>query len=206
MVGQMKDFKSLICEVHRVLKPGGLLLFCEYELEVYDAAFPGIPAWASLPGISSALRLARRALVSQGVNVYVWRELPKWLPYDSAFWKESAGFESACGTDSDGSSRGPSPVRGHGMRGFTGVHAQANMMPAAPWHADPGLREVGALVQRVWADVWRNMGSSLRLSGMSEPEATETIRAAVHDIQHPPVSIAANLHTLYAFKLDPYAI
>ncbi|CUA71067.1 hypothetical protein RSOLAG22IIIB_04461 [Rhizoctonia solani] len=207
----MKDFKSLIREVHRVLRPGGILLFCEYELEAYDAEFPDIPAWASLPGISNALRLARGGLAHQGVNAYVWRDLPKWLPWDSSFWKEDSLYEDE-GSDTDTESESsvirssqPSQSETDGPRGFTGVQTWANLMPASPWHPDPRLREVGALVQRVWADVWRNMGSSLQLSGMSEREATEAIRAAVYDIEHPPVRIAAKLHTLYAFKMDPYA-
>ncbi|ELU45165.1 methyltransferase domain-containing protein [Rhizoctonia solani AG-1 IA] len=207
----MKDFKSLVREVHRVLRPGGIVLFCEYELEVYDAEFPDIPAWASLPGISNALRLARGGLAHQGVNVYVWRDLPEWLPWDSSFWKEENSYEDEdfdTDTESESSvirSSQSSQSEPDGVRGFTGVQTWANIMPAAPWHPDPRKREVGALVQRVWADVWRNMGSSLQLSGMSEREATEAIRAAVHDIEYPPVRITAKLHTLYAFKVDPYA-
>lgn len=204
----MKDFKSLIREVHRVLRPGGLLLFGEYELEAYDAEFPDIPAWASLPGISNALRLARGGLAHQGVNVYVWRDLPKWLPRDSSFWKDSSMETDDTDTEDDSSIiRSPSPVAREAqnvIRGFTGVRTRANLMPAAPWHPDPRLREVGALVQHVWSSVWRNMGSSLQHSGMSEQEANETTRAAVHDIQQPPVRIAAKFHTLFAFKVDPY--
>ncbi|KAJ1302021.1 hypothetical protein OPQ81_000856 [Rhizoctonia solani] len=192
--------------------PAAFFLFCEYELEVYDAEFPDIPAWGSLPGISNALRLARGGLAHQGVNVYVWRELPKWLPWDSSFWKEESQYEDEefdIDTDTESQSsviRSPQPSQSEpdNGRGFTGVQTWANIMPAAPWHPDPRLYEVGKLVQRVWADVWRNMGSSLQLSGMSEQEATETIRAAVYDIEHPPVRIAAKLHTLYAFKVDSY--
>jgi hypothetical protein len=187
------------------------VLFCEYELEAYDAEFPDIPAWASLPGISNALRLARGGLAHQGVNVYVWRDLPKWLPWDSSFWKEDTPYEDEdfdTDTESDSSvicSPRTSRSEPDGVRGFIGVQSWENLMPAAPWHPDPREREVGALVQRVWAGVWRNMGSSLQLAGMSEREATEAIRAAVHDIEHPPVRISAKLHTLYAFKFDPYS-
>ncbi|KAF8601543.1 hypothetical protein BDV93DRAFT_475356 [Ceratobasidium sp. AG-I] len=216
----MKNFKALIREVQRVLRPGGLLLFCEYELEVYDAEFPGIPAWGSLPGISKALRLARGCLATQGVNIYAWRDLPSWLPYDSSFWKENElGAEFEIDTDTDTSTdtddsrsdvRSPSPgvqVRREASsvptRGFVRVQTRANPVPTAPWHPDPRLREVGEVVQRVWSDVWRNMGSSLQVGGLSEAEALETIRAAVHDIQHPSVRITVNLHTLFAFKVDP---
>ncbi|KAG9099574.1 hypothetical protein FRC06_005137 [Ceratobasidium sp. 370] len=207
----MRNFKSLIQEVHRVLRPGGLLLFCEYELEAYDAEFPDIPAWGSLPGISNALRLARGGLAHQGVNIYAWRDLPRWLPYGSPFWKEcELEFEDdtdSTDTESDGSviqSPSPAMIQPTPARGFTGVQTRANLVPAAPWPSDPRLREVGALVQNVWADVWRSMGSSLRVGGLSEAEAAETIRAAVYDIEHPSVRISAKLHTLYAFKVDPY--
>lgn len=192
----MKDFRSLIREVYRVLKPGGLLLFCEYELEAYDAEFPGVPAWASLPGISNALRLARRGLVNQGVNVYVWRELPEWLPQGSSFWDETSMLEDD--SDSEDGYEGP-------VRGFVQVKTRENLVPAAPWSDDPRLRDVGILVQRVWADVWRNMGSSLQVGGLSAAEAAETIRAAVYEIEHPHVRIAAKLHTLCARKLGPAA-
>ncbi|KAG8692178.1 hypothetical protein FRC08_009962 [Ceratobasidium sp. 394] len=209
----MKNFKSLIREVHRVLRPGGLFLFCEYELEAYDAEFPDIPAWGSLPGVSNALRLARGGLAHQGVNIYAWRDLPRWLPSDSSFWKESEmEFEDDTdGTDTESEasvvqSSSPVAIRHLSIRGFTGVQTRANLVPAAPWPSDPRLREVGALVQDVWANVWRNMGSSLQMGGLSEAEAVETIHAAVYDIEHPLVRISAKLHTLYAFKADPYAV
>ncbi|QRV81927.1 methyltransferase domain protein [Ceratobasidium sp. AG-Ba] len=214
----MKNVKSLVREVHRVLRPGGLLLFCEYELEVYDALFPDIPAWGTLPGISNALRLARGGLATQGVNVYAWRDLPRWLPYDSPFWKEhelesdeylTDGSTDTEGEDEDRSiTQSPSPGLprfDHATRrGFVGVQTRANLVPAAPWPDDPRLREVGSLVQEVWSDVWRSMGSSLQVQGLSAQEANETIRAAVHDIQHPSVRICAKLHTLFAFKVDPF--
>lgn len=181
------------------------MLFGEYELEAFDAEFPDIPAWASLPGISNALRLARGGLAHQGVNVYLWRDLPKWLPHDSSFWKDNSMEADDTDTEDDSSAiRTPSPVAQYVARGFTNVQARANLFPAAPWPSDPRLREVGALVQHVWSTVWCNMGSSLQHGGMSEQEATETTRAAVHDILHPPVRIAAKFHTLFAFKVDPY--
>ena len=209
----MKNFKALIREVHRGLRPGGLLLFCEYELEVYDAGFLSIPAGDSLPGISKALRLARDYLTTQGVNVYAWRDLPNWLPCDSSFWKENElGGESGIDTDtvvSTGTDTGDSRSNVRRARsaiptkGFVRVHKRANPVPTAPWHPHPRLREVGALVQRIWPEVWQNMGSTFQFAGLSEAEAEETIRAAVHDIQHPPVRITGVLHTLFAFKIDP---
>ncbi|QRW10702.1 methyltransferase domain protein [Ceratobasidium sp. AG-Ba] len=206
----VKDFKSLVRDVHRVLRPGGLLLFCEYEFEVYDALFPDVPAWGTLPGMSNALRLVRGGLAAQGVNAYIWRDLPQWLPCNSSFWKESELESDAYfvgGGDTEHAKRivrRPLRPRFDQMlrRGFTDVQARVNLVPVAPWSEDPRLRSIGAMVQEVWLDMWQGMASSFRAQGLSAQEAQETVQAAMYDIRYPSVRMCAKLHTLLAYRVE----
>jgi ubiquinone/menaquinone biosynthesis C-methylase UbiE len=40
MLSQCRDYNSFLREIHRVLKPGGLMLFGQIEIEVYEYTIP----------------------------------------------------------------------------------------------------------------------------------------------------------------------
>ncbi|KAJ1305287.1 hypothetical protein OPQ81_000311 [Rhizoctonia solani] len=82
----LKNPKALIREIYRVLRPGGLFLFGNWELSAYDAANPTQPAFERLPGLNKALQMTRTALTHQGVDVNMCSDMPRWLEPNSELW------------------------------------------------------------------------------------------------------------------------
>ncbi|CAE7157288.1 unnamed protein product [Rhizoctonia solani] len=75
-----RDYRAFLPEIRRVLRPGGLFLFCEPELEVFDASDPQLvrPA-AGAPGLTRFTRVARRELERQGVSIRAPTHMTGWL-------------------------------------------------------------------------------------------------------------------------------
>ncbi|KAG8687558.1 hypothetical protein FRC09_013424 [Ceratobasidium sp. 395] len=73
---QLKRPKDFIRDIHRVLKPGGLFLFGESELDGFDGRNPEFPAYDALPALCEGFQITRHGLTQQGVDVHMWRDLP----------------------------------------------------------------------------------------------------------------------------------
>ncbi|KAF8715273.1 Methyltransferase domain, partial [Rhizoctonia solani] len=81
-----RDYRAFLPEIRRVLRPGGLFLFCETELEVYDASDPQLVRPANnAPGLTRFARLARRELERQGVSARAPTQMSAWLDANSGF-------------------------------------------------------------------------------------------------------------------------
>ncbi|CAE6470815.1 unnamed protein product [Rhizoctonia solani] len=81
-----RDYRAFLPEIHRVLRPGGLFLFCEPELEIFDASDPQLVRPATdAPGLTRFTRVARRELERQGVSVRAPTEMPAWLDATGGF-------------------------------------------------------------------------------------------------------------------------
>ncbi|KAG8712032.1 hypothetical protein FRC08_015120 [Ceratobasidium sp. 394] len=179
----IRNPKDLVREVYRVLKPGGLFLFSESEIEGFDAMDLEIPAGEKLPGLSAGSRFVRHALSRQGVNPYLWRDLPGLLSPDSEIWLTLQGGDS-------------------GKRvGFRSIRFKKHMLPANEWSEDAYSKALGRLAGQVWKSMWRSMEVPCQLFGMDPASAKELVQGAVNDIDRTDVAVAARYHTIYAFKI-----
>ncbi|CAE6430464.1 unnamed protein product [Rhizoctonia solani] len=81
-----RNYRAFLPEIRRVLRPGGLFLFSEPELEVFDASDPQLvrPA-TNAPGLTRFNRVARRELERQGVSVHAPTQMPAWLDATGGF-------------------------------------------------------------------------------------------------------------------------
>lgn len=177
-MSKIRDLPALILEVHRVLRPGGLFLYGEYENDAFDASTEDHSTSITAPYLTRSASLSREAFGAQGVYANACKDVPPLLDPDCALWE---GEE----------------VR----KGFTGIRGEARMIPAGPWPSTPQAREAGLITQHVWCEMWRNLRPLFISHGMTAEEAEELIDGTIAELMNPGSrQLYAKYHVLYAFK------
>ncbi|KAG9080823.1 hypothetical protein FRC06_006121 [Ceratobasidium sp. 370] len=179
----IRNPNDFIRDVYRVLKPGGLFLFVESEVECFDAMDPDHPAGDKLPGLTAGSRFVREALAQQGVNPYLWRDLPRLLSPESELWLPRQGLDNGK------------------QMGFRNIRFKMHLTPANEWPEDASSKALGRLAGRIWKSMWRSMEIPCQLFGMDPVSAKELVQGAINDIDRTDVAVAARNHTLYAYKI-----
>jgi ubiquinone/menaquinone biosynthesis C-methylase UbiE len=89
---QVKEYDRLIFDLHRVLKPGGLITVCEVENHCYEAEPPfETPAYLqTMPMAAEAIKVLRAAITKQGININAVHHISEWLRPGSPFWIQTA--------------------------------------------------------------------------------------------------------------------
>ncbi|KAB5591290.1 hypothetical protein CTheo_5249 [Ceratobasidium theobromae] len=215
-VSQITDYPAFMREIHRVLRPGGLLLFGQLEVEVYEytgpnkstpndpgeTLYPGphvIQAPRSLQAMSRGMRLLRDSLISQSVSINMWRELPDLLVPDSSLWRipprelKSDNFE-----EGQPHMRVPHTP---GPGGYRDIVVTTHILPTTSWHSCPRLRALGDVVQQVGEWDWKNFGLLFRQHGLNEKEADALIEAGMKERTSVDIWQVMRYHTIYATKI-----
>ncbi|CAE6446319.1 unnamed protein product, partial [Rhizoctonia solani] len=123
---QIRKIPSLIRELHRVLRPGGLFLYGEYENEVFDGSTDDHDASSTAPYLVHASRLSREAFDRQGVHAYAFKDVPRLLDPGCALWSGEMQ-----------------------RKGFIDIIRDEKIVPAGQWPQAAHLREVGLITQYV---------------------------------------------------------
>jgi SAM-dependent methyltransferase len=179
---QIRDLPALMIEIHRVLKPGGLFLYGEFQNDGWDASTKDHTATETSPHVIRALRDVRDAFAKQGAYAYACRDVPPLLDPACVIWDSVPGLNER-------------------QRGFTSIRVEAKMVPTGPWHATPRLRDVGKLMQQMWAQACANLRTMYINNGMSEPETDDLIRGVSTELLEPGSrKLYGMYHVLYAFK------
>ncbi|EUC66796.1 methyltransferase domain protein [Rhizoctonia solani AG-3 Rhs1AP] len=177
-MSKIRKLPSLIRELHRVLRPGGLFLYGEYENEVFDDSTDDHNASGTAPYLVHASRLSREAFDRQGVHAYAFKDVPRLLDSGCALWSSEMQ-----------------------RKGFIDIIRDEKIIPAGQWPQAAHLREAGLITQYVWCEMWKSLRPLFINHGMSSAEANELINGAITELMnHGPRRLYAKYHVLYAFK------
>ncbi|CAE6422870.1 unnamed protein product [Rhizoctonia solani] len=177
-MSKIRDLPALIMEVHRVLRPGGLFLYGEYQNNGFDASTPDHSAATTAPYLIRALRIARDIYMRLGAYAYAFRDVPPLLDPQCPIWANQK------------------------RKGFVGIRGEEKMVPAGPWHPVPRMRDVGLITQQVWCETWRSQRATfLSNAGMDPEDVDVLINGAIDELINPGMRLLyGKYHVLYAFK------
>jgi len=82
---QIRNYKKFLPEIIRILRPGGMFLFSEYEFLPYEGHDPNQLASVSAPYALAITTAVRAALEKQGISVDAATRMPDWLAETGRF-------------------------------------------------------------------------------------------------------------------------
>ncbi|KAF8600158.1 S-adenosyl-L-methionine-dependent methyltransferase [Ceratobasidium sp. AG-I] len=187
----VKEYDRLIFDLHRVLRPGGLITVCEVENQMYEVDRPpyNTPAYHTFPNNCRASDIFRASATSQGIDFNAIHQVHKWLEPNSQFWAETAKKYGI-----------PDVQLRTVSRGFRDVHKETVLIPTGTWHPDPSVKKVGSLASRLWTLAWKQLGALLIEEGLTPEEANELANSAVKELQDTELPILAKYHVIYGTK------
>ncbi|CAE6388069.1 unnamed protein product [Rhizoctonia solani] len=177
-VDMTKDWTSLLQEMHRVLRPGGLLIFGEWcpRLTLPGEDKPALHG----PAHHSArfMEMYRSAIAASGVLLEVNSKIDGWLRPDSGLW----------------------PAQTHS--GFYDIVHEVRESPLnSLWHLDPKMQEIGMLSAMNFCEFVASAQPLLLSYGISETEYEEWVEDIRREIRDPLNSAVIKYHFVTAFKL-----
>ncbi|CAE6480937.1 unnamed protein product [Rhizoctonia solani] len=187
----VKEYDRLIFDLHRVLRPGGLVTICEVENNLFDIDSPPYDtlAYRTMPSVCKALEFVRAAIQKQGIDLSAVYHIPDWLQPNSHFWTQTGQKYQISPTTVQAVSQG-----------FRHIRKQVVLLPTGTWHPDPAVKQVGALTARTWALAWRQLEPTLVEYGLTQEHANELCKRAMDELSHPGVQCLGKYHMVIATK------
>ncbi|KAG8766942.1 hypothetical protein FRC12_006559 [Ceratobasidium sp. 428] len=169
----VKEYDRLIFDLHRVLRPGGLLSVCEVGHYLYEVDEPpyNTPI-KSLPNLARGGDLLRAAVRAQGIDLDAIYQIGDWMRPNSVFWKRTGEKYGI-----------PQPRISQASAGFTHIHSQQVLIPTGGWHPDPNVAQIGALAARQYMLAWKQLEGILVESGLGEDEAKQVPELCIEELQ-----------------------
>ncbi|KAG8701072.1 hypothetical protein FRC09_005575 [Ceratobasidium sp. 395] len=171
----VKEYDRLIFDLHRVLRPGGLISVCEVENFLFEVDEPpyNTIAYKSLPNVCYGVDLVRAAITAQGIDLDAVYRIGDWLRPNSEFWRRTGEKYEI-----------PQSRIIQASTGFTHINNQQVLMPTGTWHPDPAVAQIGALISRTWMMAWRQLEGVLTEHGLDEDEAKRVASTCIEELQN----------------------
>ncbi|QRV81462.1 methyltransferase domain protein [Ceratobasidium sp. AG-Ba] len=162
-----KNFNFLLREMHRVLKPGGVLVLTEIPTQGFEWDDTS-KILQSAPRRAHGIRLFRSALESQAIDLTVWEDLASRLKPTHPLWSERT-VDPVVGIVETPSTSTTD------LRGFRTVRERIRLIPTGPWHKDEVQRHIGSLARYIFTHTWQALLPLMIMMGIPEAEAQSTV-------------------------------
>ncbi|KAF8717467.1 Methyltransferase domain, partial [Rhizoctonia solani] len=177
-VSMVKGWTSLLQEIHRVLRPGGLLIFGEFDPRL---TLPGEhePAFHGLSHNTARFCEAyRSALAKGGVLIEAFSEIDAWLCPGSGLWdtKTPSGFHQT-------------------------NHRVWEVPMSGLWHPDPEMQEIGMLMAMNFRQFIINAQPLFLSYETPQGDYDGWVEEVKREIRDPMNSTLIRYHSVTALKL-----
>ncbi|QRV92915.1 methyltransferase domain protein [Ceratobasidium sp. AG-Ba] len=180
---RVRDYPALLREVHRVLRPGGLIHICDYSAYIWDPEDLSVHATRTSPMACRNANMVCEQVSKYGIDLDAFDKIPGWLASGSSLWgpeaNENVGFEE---------------VR--------------TILRAYPLHPHEGYPCMSLLEHRIAQfeqylaiTATRDTFGVLRDSGMDEKDAEEQVERVVNEMKQHKHCSRAKKYRIHALKI-----
>lgn len=166
-----KDYNFLLREMHRVLKPGGMLIIGEIQFQAFEAHDPSLVLHSS-PRHVEAIRLFRSALTSQGLDIAAFDELSSRLDPGHPMWENQFPVSLTKQTQL-------------ALRGFHTVMSHIHLVPSGPWPTDEHQRVVGGVALTLFELRCSSLLPIMQIMGYSKADAMVFVDRLLDEVRDP---------------------
>ncbi|GAB1522423.1 hypothetical protein RhiTH_005540 [Rhizoctonia solani] len=182
-VHQVNDYRALLRDVHRVLRPGGILYIRDYNLRLWEPQESPRLGQSLKPASSRIYDIAREVLTRLGGEPDICDKIPRWLAPDSGLWSHINSDQS---------------------KGFERVEAITISYPSYPHGTYPCTSKLDSRIIPVLAHyatmTTRDMFGVLRDGGMTSDEANNIIEASIEELKDPRRCSLSRFYGIQAVK------
>ncbi|KAF8598476.1 S-adenosyl-L-methionine-dependent methyltransferase [Ceratobasidium sp. AG-I] len=171
-VALTRDFDFLLREMHRVLKPGGVLMLTEIPGQPYEVGDPSVPLHSS-PRRAAGIAMFLESWASQGINIAPWDDMASRLHPSHPLWDNLLPTGAL--------KPGERTSMSCGVNGFHSINEQIRLIPSGPWPADENQRIIGGLARLMFTQAWRALLPLLMMKGMDLAQAQSVVDGSLEE-------------------------
>ncbi|CAE6531082.1 unnamed protein product [Rhizoctonia solani] len=179
----VQDYRALLREAHRVLRPGGIIHMREYNLRLWDPQDNPRSIQSMKPASSRITDIARGVLSELGGEPDICDKIPLWLAPNSSLW---------------------SHIGPNGSKGFERIEVTIKAYPAYPHDTHPCASKMDPRIVPILAHyatmTVRDMFGILRDGGMTTEGANGIIEASIEELKDPRRCTISRLCCIQAVK------